>query len=111
MKTLGEERLPMPVNRVDGSARYAHALPAGTSPAAENAGNQAGVSREDVTSPRAQSNLAMLADRLGMEPAALLAQITSGQDIRRLLSASAETGYGTSVAKSITGGIAIDQYA
>jgi hypothetical protein len=70
-----------------------------------------GVSLDDVSSPRAQRNLEQVATSLGMEPGALLAQLTSGQDVRGLLSRTGDAGYGTPIAKSAIGGIAIDQYA
>jgi hypothetical protein len=79
--------------------------------AAVSARYQNAMSLEDVTSPRAQSNLALLASSLGTDPATLLAHVTSGQDVRSLLSRSGDAGYGTSIADSGIGGIAIDQYA
>lgn len=69
-----------------------------------------GISLEDVTSPRAQTNLARLAERLGIDPAALLAKVASGEDVRSLLSGPREAGYGAPLAPPATGGIAIDQY-
>jgi hypothetical protein len=69
------------------------------------------MSLDDVTSPRAKSNLAALAESLGTDPATLLAQLTSGQDIRGRLSGGGEGGYGTTIAKSTMSGLAIDQYA
>jgi hypothetical protein len=118
------------VNAVGGSPWYARALdalsgrpanvdalsgrPANLDPQSEAAGEQrpqASVSLDDVSSPRAQRNLERVASGLGMDPAALLAQLTSGQDARSLLSRAGDGGYGTSVAQSTTGGLAIDQYA
>jgi hypothetical protein len=69
------------------------------------------ISLEDVTSPRAQDNLARLADRLGTEPATLLAKIASGEDVRALLAGTSDSGYGVSTAPPSIGGIAFDQYA
>jgi hypothetical protein len=67
-----------------------------------------GISADDVTSPRAKSNLIALAGSLGVDPDALLAHVSSGQNIRSLVSATAEARYGTSITPG--GGIAIDQY-
>jgi hypothetical protein len=66
------------------------------------------ISADDVTSPRAKTNLIALAGSLGVEPDALLAHVSSGQNIRSLLSGTAEARYGTSITPG--GGIAIDQY-
>ncbi len=117
----------MTISGVGGSAWYARALDAlsardenvarepgstgGPGHLEATRGDQAGASLDEVTSSRAQSNLAVLATSLGTDPATLLAQITSGQDVRSLLSRTSDAGYGTSIAKSTTGGIAIDQYA
>jgi hypothetical protein len=73
--------------------------------------HQSGVSLDDVTSPRAQRNLERVAGTLEMEPEHLLARLVAGQDTRSLLSRSGDAGYGTSIAKSTAGGLAIDQYA
>lgn len=72
---------------------------------------QQGMSLDDVLSPRAQNNLATLAASLGIDPAKLLAHVTSGQSLTSLVSGDADSGYGTTIAKSTGGGIAIDQYA
>jgi hypothetical protein len=80
-------------------------------PAAEEGRPEPGVSLDDVTSPRAQRNLERVAGSLGMDPEHLLARLVAGQDARSLLSGSGDAGYGTSIAKSTTGGLAIDQYA
>jgi hypothetical protein len=72
---------------------------------------EAPLSLETVRSHRAQSNLAQLAASLGTDPSTLLAKLTSGEDVRPLLSGTADAGYGTSIAKSTTGGVAIDEYA
>ena len=66
------------------------------------------ISVDDVTSPRAKTNLMALAGSLGVDPDALLAHVSSGQSIRSLLSGGAEAEYGTSITPG--GGIAIDQY-
>jgi hypothetical protein len=63
---------------------------------------------DDVTSQRAKTNLIALAGSLGVEPDALLAHVSSGRDIRSLLSGTAEAHYGASITPG--GGIAIDQY-
>ncbi len=63
------------------------------------------------TSVRAQSNLSSLANTLGTDPTTLLAQLSSGQDLSSLLSASSDAGYGTPILNSNTGGIVVDQYA
>ena len=59
----------------------------------------------------AQTNLSTLADALGTDPATLLSQLTSGQDLTSALSSPSQTGYGTPLAASITGGVTFDQYA
>jgi uncharacterized protein YidB (DUF937 family) len=58
----------------------------------------------------AQSNLSSLASVLGTDPTTLLEQLTAGQDLSSVLSGSGETGYGTSVADSVNGGVAFDEY-
>jgi hypothetical protein len=83
---------------------------AGTEGASTEAAPAPGISLEDVTSPRAQANLARLAERLGIDPAALLAKVASGEDVRSLLSGPRDAGYGAPLAPPATGGIAIDQY-
>jgi hypothetical protein len=108
------------VNPAGGSTWYARALDALSGRDAtlerqrETAGDKQGepaVSLDDVASPRAQRNLERAATSLGMDPATLLAHVTSGQDVRALLSRTSDAGYGTPIAKSTIGGIAIDQYA
>jgi hypothetical protein len=66
------------------------------------------ISVEDVTSPRARTNLIALAGSLGVDPDTLLAHVSSGQSIRSLLPGTAEASYAPSIAPG--GGIAIDQY-
>lgn len=83
---------------------------AGAEAAIPEATPTTGISLEDVTSPRAQANLARLADRLGIDPDTLLGKIASGEDVRSLLSGTREGGYGASLAPPATGGITIDQY-
>jgi uncharacterized protein YidB (DUF937 family) len=58
----------------------------------------------------AQSNLSSLASVLGTDPTTLLEQLTAGQDLSSVLSGRGETGYGTSVADSVNGGVAFDEY-
>lgn len=70
-----------------------------------------GMSMDDVLSPRAKTNLNNLAATLGADPATLLAHVTSGQSLSSLLANGADAGYGTALARSTGGGIAIDQYA
>jgi hypothetical protein len=108
------------VNALGASTWYARALDALSGrdahverrqEAAAEKARESGVSLDEVASPRAQRNLERVATSLGMDPATLLAQLASGQDPRALLSRAGDGGYGTSIAKSTTGGIAIDQYA
>lgn len=65
------------------------------------------------TNARAENNLSSLASTLGIDPSSLLAQLNSGQNLSSLLSGNGngDTGYGTSIANSITGGLAVDTYA
>jgi uncharacterized protein YidB (DUF937 family) len=58
----------------------------------------------------AQSNLSSLASVLGTDPTTLLEQLPAGQDLSSVLSGGGETGYGTSVADSVNGGVAFDEY-
>jgi hypothetical protein len=100
------------VSSVGGGTWYGRALGALTGRDAQPEERpEAGVSLDDVTSPRAQRNLERVAGSLGMEPEHLLARLVAGHDARLLLSRSGDAGYGTSIAKSTTGGLAIDQYA
>jgi hypothetical protein len=104
------------VSSVGASTWYARALDALTTREAKpepqpEERRDVGVSVEEVTSPRAQRNLERVAGSLGMEPDALLAQLASGGSARALLSRVGDAGYGSSLAKSTTGGLTIDQYA
>jgi hypothetical protein len=77
----------------------------------DNAQTQDGTVAGTATSARAQSNLSALAGLLGTDPSTLIAQLSSGTDLSSMLSTGAGTGYGTSIANSNTGGIAVDEYA
>lgn len=60
---------------------------------------------------QAESNLAYLASTLGSDPSDLLGQLVTGQSLTSLLSGPSAAGYGTSIAQTISGGVAFDQYA
>jgi uncharacterized protein YidB (DUF937 family) len=70
-----------------------------------------GISSMSGTNARAENNLSSLASTLGIDPSTLFAQLNSGENLGSLLSTSGDTGYGTSLANSITGGLAVDTYA
>jgi len=59
----------------------------------------------------ATTNLTSLAGTLGMTPSDLLAQINSGNDLSQLLGSTSQTGYGSTTANSVNGGVIFDQYA
>jgi hypothetical protein len=63
------------------------------------------------TGATASANLDSLADAVGMDPSELLSQLTSGQDLSQLLGSAGQTGYGSTVADSVSGGVMFDQYA
>jgi hypothetical protein len=46
-----------------------------------------------------------------MDPSELLEQLSSGQDVSQLLGSASQTGYGSTVADSVSGGVLVDQYA
>lgn len=61
---------------------------------------------------RAQSNLSLLADALGIDSQTLLEQLRSGIDLSSLLSGqTGSTGYGSSLLASLQGGVAVDETA
>jgi hypothetical protein len=63
------------------------------------------------TSAATTANLSDLASAAGMDPSELLSQLTSGQDLSQLLGSASQTGYGSTVADSVSGGLIVDQYA
>jgi hypothetical protein len=63
------------------------------------------------TSATASGNLNSLATATGVNPNILLQQLSSGQDLTQLLDSPSQTSYGSSIADSITGGVAVDEYA
>jgi uncharacterized protein YidB (DUF937 family) len=64
-----------------------------------------------TSSGRATDNLNSLADSLGLDSQDLLSQIQSGGDLSQLLGSSGDTGYGSTMADTINGGLIFDQYA
>jgi hypothetical protein len=61
---------------------------------------------------RAQQNLSSLADLLGTDAQTLLSKLQSGEDLASLLgSTTSSTGYSSSAASSVNGGLVVDQYA
>ncbi len=63
------------------------------------------------TSSTATGNLSSLANAAGISPNLLLQQLSSGQNLSQLLSSPSETSYGSTLADSLTGGVAVDEYA
>jgi LysM repeat protein len=63
------------------------------------------------SSSTAGSNLDALSDATGVNSSVLLTQLSSGMDMSSLLEAPGQTGYGSSVADTIDGGVAVDEYA
>jgi len=63
------------------------------------------------TSSTASGNLNSLANAAGINPNMLLQQLSSGEDLSQLLSSPSETSYGSTLAGSLTGGVAVDEYA
>jgi hypothetical protein len=82
----------------------------GTLPAA-TAADQRAIPLGGPTSARAEKNLASLANQLGTDPDALLAQLNARQGISPLRAAGRDAAYGRSILDSNTGGIMVDQYA
>jgi hypothetical protein len=70
-----------------------------------------GTTPSTPASASAASNLGTLASATGLYSSALLAQLSSGADMTQLLSSPGTTGYGSTLADEINGGVAIDQYA
>ena len=62
-------------------------------------------------SEKANSNLTALAGKVGMDPSVLLSQLMSGASRGELPNKSGGTGYGSGAADSISGGVALDEYA
>jgi hypothetical protein len=77
----------------------------------DNGQNQDGTVASTAASARAQSNLSALAGLLGTDPSTLIAQLSSGQGLSSMLSSGTGAGYGTPIANTNTGGIAVDEYA
>jgi hypothetical protein len=46
-----------------------------------------------------------------MSPSELLSQLSSGTDLSQLLGSASQTGYGSTVADSVSGGVLVDRYA
>ena len=64
------------------------------------------------SSTTASSNLDSLANATGIDSTTLLQALSSsGGELSQLLNNPAETGYGTTIAGAITGGVAVDEYA
>ena len=58
-----------------------------------------------------EANLSSVAAALGTDPATLLSALTSNADLQAALSGPSYVGYGTSVARSVSGGVSFDEYA
>jgi len=63
------------------------------------------------SSSTASSNLSALSDATGVNSSVLLTQLSSGTDLSNLLEAPGQTGYGSTVAGTLDGGVAVDEYA
>jgi hypothetical protein len=75
-------------------------------------GSPGGVSSLGATSSTtATNNLNSLAGATGLDPTSLLSQLQSGQNLSALLGAAGQTGYGSTVASSVNGGVMYDEYA
>ncbi len=105
----------MSINAItDGSERlYSQPQAPPSAPAdrtAEPESDQASTSATATrSSPQARQNLSLLATMLGTDPETLLRQLSSGQ--APSLSGVSAAGYGTSIADTIRGGVAFDEYA
>ncbi len=64
-----------------------------------------------TSSTTATTNLNSLATATGLSPGSLLSRLQSGQDLSSLLGSAGQTGYGSSVASSVRGGVMYDEYA
>jgi hypothetical protein len=89
------------------------APPSATSGAGGSGGGwSGGVSSLGATSSTtASNNLKSLASATGLDPSSLLSRLQSGQDLSSLLGSAGQTGYGSSVASSVRGGVMYDEYA
>ncbi|MGA2470179.1 MAG: hypothetical protein ABSG64_05765 [Solirubrobacteraceae bacterium] len=65
----------------------------------------------ETDSSTTQSNLSKVASSLGTDPGTLLAGLTGGEDLRSAFAAPGATGYGSSIAQSVGGGVLFDEYA
>jgi hypothetical protein len=89
------------------------APPSATSGAGRSGGGSSGgvSSLGAASSPTASNNLKSLASATGLDPSSLLSRLQSGQDLSSLLGSAGQTGYGSSVASSVRGGVMYDEYA
>ena len=101
-KLSGDQLSQMATGLINGS------LP---SPPSGMAGSLMSGSASSHSSGTADRNLSSLADALGVDPSALLAQLSSGSGLSGLLSSADQTGYGSSAAASVSGGVAFDEFA
>jgi hypothetical protein len=74
-------------------------------------GTAPGSAAGGASSASASANLESIAGAIGIDPDDLLSQLKAGGDVSSLLSAPGETGYGSSLGDSISGGLAVDEYA
>ena len=63
------------------------------------------------SSTTARTNLSALASSTGLSASAPLQQLTSGEDLSDVLGSRGSRGYGSGVADSVNGGVAVDEYA
>lgn len=100
-----------PTNNHLASANQTPPGPEPTAPptGADQAGSAASSSSPTAASPEA--NLSAVAAALGTDPTTLLSALTSNMNLQAALSGPSYVGYGTSVARSVSGGVSFDEYA
>jgi hypothetical protein len=64
-----------------------------------------------TSSIKATNNLNSLASATGLDPSSLLSRLQSGQNLSSLLGSAGQTGYGSTVGGSVSGGVMYDEYA
>jgi hypothetical protein len=96
-----------------------HPAPSGqTTPGVEPPAPPSGAGQEASAEPSIgstagsrEANLSSVAAALGTDPATLLAALSSNAGLQAALSGPSYVGYGTSLARSVNGGVSFDEYA